>query len=145
MLYNTKFSINLIPHGSPKINYGIDSVTASTGLELNVPMSLHFDLDLDAGPHTLFIDFYNKTNLTPDCALEIESVTFEGMTLDRFKWSSRYYPHYPEPWASAQTEPLPQYQNSATYLGWNGRWELHFEAPIFTWIHRLENLGWIYT
>jgi hypothetical protein len=29
-------------------------------------------------------------------------------------------------------------------MGWNGRWELNFRVPIFTWIHQLENLGWIY-
>ena len=144
MLYNTDFSINLRPHGVPYITYGIDNNVASTGLEITVPITLKFNLDLDAGPHKLFIDFYNKTNDTPECALEIESVEFEGMTLDRFKWSSRYYPQYPEPWASEQTEPLPKFHESATYLGWNGRWEHNFETPIFTWIHRLENLGWIY-
>ena len=145
MLYNTDFSINLRPHGTPQINYGINNNVASSGLEITTPITLKFNLDLDAGPHKLFIDFYNKTNNNPECALEIESVEFEGMTLDRFKWSSRYYPQYPEPWASEQTEPLPKFHDSATYLGWNGRWELYFETPIFTWIHRLENLGWIYT
>lgn len=107
-------------------------------------MTLQFDLDLDQGPQVLFIEMYNKTNDTPDMALEIESVTFEGMTLDRFKWNSKYYPNYPEPWASEQSEQLAECHSSATYLGWNGRWELHFDSPIFTWIHKLENLGWIY-
>ena len=32
-----------------------------------------------------------------------------------------------------------------TYLGWNGRWVLEFETPVFTWIHRLEDLGWLYS
>lgn len=43
-----------------------------------------------------------------------------------------------------QTETLPKFQTNATYLGWNGLWVLEFELPIFTWIHKLENLGWIY-
>ena len=94
---------------------------------------------------TVILEFANKTNNTADMAVEIVAVAIEGMTLDRFKWSSRYYPVYPEPWASEQTDPLPEFHPSATYLGWNGRWELEFATPIFTWIHRLENLGWIYS
>ena len=31
-----------------------------------------------------------------------------------------------------------------TYMGWNGQWKLTYSAPIFTWIHKIENLGWIY-
>lgn len=31
-----------------------------------------------------------------------------------------------------------------SYLGWNGMWKFQFEIPIFTWIHKLEGLGWIY-
>jgi hypothetical protein len=31
-----------------------------------------------------------------------------------------------------------------TYLSWNGKWTLTFDVPVFTWIHRVQNLGWIY-
>jgi hypothetical protein len=145
MKYNTEFNLRLIPHGAPQISYSIDGIIANNQLELSVPMDLHFNLDLEEGLHKLVIDFYNKTNDNPDMAVEIKYVEFEGMRLDRFKWSSKYFPTYPEPWASEQTIALPEYHSSATYLGWNGRWELYFETPIFTWIHKLENLGWIYT
>jgi hypothetical protein len=146
MKYNTEFSIQLKPHGivKPIISYGIKNHDEFNLTILEQPTSLKFNLDLETGPQTFYITFENKTNDTPDMAVEIESVTFEGMTLERFKWNSKYYPVYPEPWASEQTEPLPKFHQSATYLGWNGRWELEFEIPIFTWIHRLENLGWIY-
>jgi hypothetical protein len=145
MLYSTQFKIGLVPHGVPCINYGLDGVAITTGLRLEEPCELAFDLDLAAGPHELYIDFYNKSNNEPDMAVGIAWVEFEGMRLDRFKWSSTYTPVYPEPWASQQTEVLPSVHNSMTYLGWNGRWSLHFSTPIFTWIHQLENLGWIYT
>jgi len=145
MLYSTEFKIGIVPHGVPCINYGLDGVTATTGLRLVEPCELSFSLDLAAGPHELFIDFYNKPNNDPVMAVEIAWVEFEGMRLDRFKWSSTYTPVYPEPWSSEQTEVLPSVHNSTTYLGWNGRWCLHFATPIFTWIHQLEHLGWIYT
>jgi hypothetical protein len=142
MKYNTVFSIRLKPHGSPAIRYGIDETQSV--VFLTEETVLDFDIDLDSGPHKFIIDFQNKTNATPEMAVEIVSVTFEGMTFDRFKWAGKYYPNYPEPWASEQTEPLPEMHNSTTFLGWNGRWELEFTAPIFNWIHQTEHLGWIY-
>jgi len=145
MTYNTEFEIKLIPHGvvAPKINYGINNNAVSTELEITVPTTLRFSLDFEQGPQTVFIEFFNKTNNTPDTAVEIDSVTFEGITVDRFKWAGMYYPDYPQPWASSQTD-LPVCRPAMTYLGWNGRWELTFGIPIFQWIHQTENLGWIY-
>ena len=147
MKYNVEFSIQLKPHGStnPIITYGFKHLDEVNTLTLIDTTTLSFEIDLPKGPIFFYINFDNKTNETADMAVEIESVTFEGMTLDRFKWSNKYYPDYPEPWASEQSEPLPKVRQSATYLGWNGRWELEFETPVFTWIHRLENLGWIYS
>jgi len=145
MKYNTQFNIHLRPHGkqAPIICCGVNNQTNM--LILSDDVQLSFDIDLPNGSNKFILEFANKTNDTLDMAVEIVAVTFEGMTLDRFKWSSRYYPVYPEPWASEQTDALPEFHSSATYLGWNGRWELEFETPIFTWIHRLENLGWIYS
>ena len=146
MKYNTEFSICLKPHGTvkPIITYGFNHLDEFNITVLETDTKLNFNVDLETGPKVFYITFENKTNDTPDMAVEIESVTFEGMTLDRFKWSNKYYPNYPEPWASEQTTPLPKYHASSTYLGWNGRWELEFEIPIFTWIHQIEHMGWIY-
>ena len=74
-----------------------------------------------------------------DMSVEIASVSFEGMTLDRFKWAGEYYPEYPA-WITDGEQVIKQ----ITYLGWNGRWVINFTTPIFTWIHQIENLGWIY-
>lgn len=146
MVYNTEFAVRLLPHGATKpiITYGFKHQDEFNLLCLDEPTTLSFNIDTVPGPVVFYIQFENKTNDTPDMAVEIKSVTFEGMTLDRFKWSNKYYPDYPEPWASQQTEPLPPIRRHSTFLGWNGRWELEFEVPIFTWIHRLEHMGWIY-
>ena len=142
--YNTEFEINLCGHGNtkPHIRYGLE--LPNSELVITDREIIQLNYDLTPGTHKFVIDFDNKTDSDPDMALEIESVSFEGFELERFRWSSRYYPIYPEPWASEQIDPLPEYQTSATYLGWNGRWILYFETPVFSWIHRLENLGWIY-
>jgi hypothetical protein len=141
---NTIIDITVIPHGvtKPIITYGIDDCSINT-LGLKEATTLNFCTDLSKGEHTIFIEFVNKTNFTPDLAIEISSVTIEGMTMDRFKWAGKYYPKYPEPWASAQQD-LPKVRDAMTYLGWNGRWTLTFSVPIFQWIHKVEHLGWIY-
>jgi hypothetical protein len=141
---SNSISIKIKPHGitKPIIVYGIDGHKTNT-ITLTESTTIDFKIDPTVGEHTIFIDFVNKTNFTPDLAIEICSVTIEGMTMDSFKWASKYYPKYPEPWASEQTD-LPIVRDAMTYLGWNGRWELSFSTPIFHWIHKVENLGWLY-
>lgn len=143
IMYNTHLEILLAPHGSavPEIHYGIDQPTQT--LQLVEPQVLTFDFDRAAGPARFVLDFCNKADTDPDTMVEIVRVTFEGITADRFKWAGVYTPRYPEVWAQTQTD-LPVTRPRATHLGWNGRWELEFTVPIFTWIHRTECLGWIY-
>jgi hypothetical protein len=146
MIYNTKLSITLVPEGvtAPKIRCSAGNAD-SEFFPLLAPTTINFDLDLDSDTsHKLVLEFAGKTNETADQAVIIEAVSIEGLTLDRFKWAGKYYPIYPEPWASEQEESLPAVRENATYLGWNGSWELEFTVPIFTWVHQLENLGWIY-
>lgn len=106
-----------------------------------------------AGPQTLSIQLLNKTDLdtVPDLGLDkaviIESISFFGITDPRFVWAGRYQPIYPEPWASQQRSighDLAPVLTDVDRLGWNGVWSLDFDLPIFTWIHHVQNLGWIY-
>ena len=128
----------------PIITYGIDDGQIDT-ISVNDTITLSFDRTFTPGEHKFWIYFQNKNykecilDQNLDMAVEIESVSFEGMTFDRFKWAGFFYPDYPLDYPDKQ--PVIK---SATYLGWNGRWELPFTTPIFTWIHRLENLGWLY-
>ena len=151
MQFDTNIEIVLKPHWwrtIPVITYGIDDQEIDM-MQLNNITTLLFSFPLSKGNHNIWFDFTNKDYLDSqlenglDMAVEIVSVTIEGMTLDRFRWAGEYRPIYPEPWASTQHDLLPNIK-SATYMGWNGRWNLPFTTPIFTWIHRLENLGWLY-
>ena len=118
---------------------------------LNNTRLFTIDRDLALGKHTISLEMLGKTNDNSsnlsDQAIEIESVSFEGIHADRFVWQGQYRPFYPEPWASQQRSSrisLDEVIDSSTYLGWNGIWKLEFEIPIFAWIHRIENLGWVY-
>lgn len=144
MKFSTLIELRLKGHGHklPVVTYGIDNITIGSIEVLDT--QIRFNQEFDLGSHTIFLEFNNKTNDHPDMAVEIIEVKYEEFDLDRFKWANKYYPNYPEPWASEQTLPLPLFQESATYLGWNGRIEFEFQIPIYTWIHKLENLGWIY-
>jgi hypothetical protein len=145
MTYSTRFSIHLKPHGTvaPQVQCGINEPDSDL-LVLKDDTQVTYDIELPVGHHRFVLCFANKTNATPDMAVEIVSVTVEDITVDRFKWAGVYYPDYPEPWASEQTAPLLSALPSSTYLGWNGQWELEFSVPVFRWIHTTEHLGWIY-
>jgi hypothetical protein len=128
----------------PEISYGIDNIQLNH-LVLSSKFSIDLILPLSSGEHRFWITYNNKNyndcklDQNLDMAVEIESVIFEGIELDRLKWAGEYYPDYPQDYHNK--EPVIK---SATYLGWNGRWELPFTTPIFTWIHRIEHLGWLY-
>ena len=128
----------------PEITYGIDDITINK-ISIQNRTTLRLSFPSSAGEHKIWMTFnnknYNESRLEQglDMAVEISSVSFEDMELDRFKWAANYYPDYPADYPDKQ-----KVIKSATYLGWNGRWELPFTAPVFTWIHQLENLGWLY-
>ena len=96
----------------------------------------------------LSVEFCNKNyqecSGDQDMAVIIESIEFFGIHDPRFVWQGLYRPTYPEPWISQQPQapdPVLRFNN---YLGWNGIWRLDHDLPIFTWIHQIQDLGWIY-
>lgn len=104
-----------------------------------------FDSYLPGTKHRLSVELHNKKDsdtclLTgKDKAVIVKQIEFFGIVSPRFVWSGLYRPDYP---SHMQNQPeILQYHN---YLGWNGIWYLDFTMPIFTWIHQVENLGWIY-
>lgn len=111
------------------------------------------DQQLTQGNYRLSLEFINKQDSDTDLehnydkAVIIDSIKFNNIRSERFVWQGIYQPKYPEPWASEQRSQglvLDPQIKSQTYLGWNGKWTLTFSMPIFTWIHKTENLGWIY-
>jgi hypothetical protein len=106
-----------------------------------------------AGPQTLSIKFLNKKDSDTiverglDKCVIIEQISFFGISDPKFIWIGQYNPVYSEPWASQQRESghtLDKVLTNTNTLSWNGEWKLEFHSPIFTWIHKLQNLGWIY-
>jgi len=98
----------------------------------------------------LIIELINKRDCDTELSkgldkyLIIKSVVFFGIQDPRFTWAGTYRPDYPEPWYSQQSDPPPAILTNQDRLSWNGRWVLEFETPVFTWMHRVLDLGWIY-
>jgi hypothetical protein len=108
---------------------------------LNCNKTLKFDVMLNTGTHTLNIELANKGRtdtkvdntgkIIADKAIYIKNVTIEGYALSDFLHQATYYP--------AGRDSI-----KSNYLGWNGVWKLNFDTPIFSWIHKTQNMGWIY-
>jgi hypothetical protein len=91
------------------------------------------------GSNRLTVEHYDKSDNDPTTALIISEVKFNDISNPKFVYQGNYYPLYPKH-LSGSTTFLP-HQN---YLGWNGVWQLDFTLPIYTWIHKTLDLGWIY-
>jgi ribosomal protein L25 (general stress protein Ctc) len=149
MQYNTSIQITVEPiywNTVPAIAYGYNNHRLKT-VKLDSEQILDFSHNFEMEKNFIWIDFFNKSmqdsTRNNDMAVKIKKITIEGMSLYRFIWTAEYFPKYPKEWAVNQIN-LSERIQSADYLGWNGRWKLNFTVPIFTWIHRLENLGWLY-
>ena len=134
----------------PEINIGINNNIEK--LILSTDQIFHYEFETN-NTSTLTIELLNKTNedTVPDKGLDkaviIESVSFFGISDPKFVWSGIYEPKYPELWATEQRDQgvvLKQRLSPHTYLGFNGKWTLTFSVPVFTWMHTVQNLGWIY-
>ena len=152
-MHDLNFSINLEPkfcNNFPFIKVGLDDKIFFNDYLMKQTI-FQKDISLSNGNHCLWIEFLNKTNddTTTECdkAVIIKEIKFEDFNLPRFIWAGVFHPIYPEPYASEQLKQgvlLKKQLNNIDYLGFNGIWKLNFTTPIFTWIHKVENLGWIY-
>lgn len=117
-----------------------------------LPTEKHFEFQtsvLSSGQHRLSLLFDNKDygeqlNYGKDMAVIVEHVYLENQPTD-FKIYSQYDPIYP---ASYRRDKISQGINleptvHSNYLGWNGTWYLDIQVPIFYWIHKTINLGWV--
>ena len=132
----------------PRVKIGIDNNLTEINLKQTTTINFEF---VATGSCVLTVEFLNKQNsdTVPDQGLDkaviIKSIDFFGIEDARFVWAGTYQPQYPEPWLSQQINKPPKVLTSHNYLSWNGKWQLTFDVPVFTWIHKIQNLGWIFS
>jgi hypothetical protein len=136
-----KLQIELEPVGRPWITISAGNQT----IDQQLVATEHFGFEFFTNTQSsIIVTHRNKSPDDPLTAVIIKDVSFFGIHDPKFAWAGKYQPQYPEPWASNQPNKLNEVLCPHTYLGWNGIWSLEFEVPVFTWIHRVQNLGWIY-
>lgn len=89
---------------------------------------------------TIVIDRSNFDGMNHQI-LTLEKVYLDGINLAKICYQSRYWPEYPEPWISEQRDSgqhWPDHLVGVMSWGWNGRWELDYQTPVYTWL--LENV-----
>ena len=141
MTYPVKMSVTLRPVDNPEVRIGINGDLRPLRLEKTQTINFEFE---SSGSCELTVELIDKTAQE---AVVIESISFFDIEDPKFAWAGVYTPVYPEPWATEQHIQgvvLKPHLCPHTYLGWNGKWTLTFDVPVFTWIHRVQNLGWIY-
>ena len=109
---------------------------------IDCPIWVQFDLDLEKNSVINFsIEHYGKTDVEykddQDTAVIIEEIRLNGISRPEFVWKGKFYPTYPI-WEQDQGS------IDTGYLGFNGTWKCQFTVPIYTWIHKTLDFGWIY-
>jgi len=141
MTYPVELSLTLRPVEQPQVQITVNGNTTSVRLTEKTTFDFKFDIDATC---QLTVQLLNQTAQE---AVVVEAVNFFGIDDPKFAWAGVYEPEYPEPWATEQRDQgvvLKPQLCPHTYLGWPGKWTLTFTVPVFTWIHRVQNLGWIY-
>lgn len=143
----TEYLVQMAVTLTPKIG------TAAPEVQISVPGHcvthvLHqtekIHLEFAATSGWLEIKFCNKPEIDHDMAIIVDRIEFFGISHPKFVWQGVYRPDYPEPWYSQQSSVPAPTLPACNYLGWNGRWRLDFDVPVFTWMHQVQDLGWIY-
>jgi len=149
--YDADISVLIVPRWfgrKPTGRIGVDGVLTEFQIGIPTWFDFHICRDSDSICH-IQVDHYGKTDADTitgsDTALIIEQVKLNGIMSDKFTWEGEYRPEYPLGWIQQnEGNELPPILKPHTYLGWNGTWTLEVTLPLYTWIHKLENLGWIY-
>ena len=142
--YPVEMSVTMQPlhHDRPlPVQIGIDGDFVDVDLDMITSKDFKF---VSQGVCKLQVKLLDKRDLE---AVVIQQVSFFGITDPRFTWAGVYEPVYPEPWATEQSDAgviLQPQLSPHTYLSWPGTWTLIFELPVFSWIHNIQDLGWIY-
>ena len=136
MTTEVKIRVTLEPVGRPRVIVEASGQGQLQQLVTTTDFSFDFRAD-DSG--YLKVTHFDKADHDADTAVVVKNIGFFGISDPKFIWAGAYYPEYPEHYPD-KTSPLPGHG----YLGWNGVYRLEFTVPVFTWMHQIQNLGWVY-
>lgn len=139
----TKCTVTLIPVLGSQVPEVVVSVPGHSQRH-SIASPQQIELEFTASAGWIEIVFDNKPQWDHTMAVIVDKIEFFGISDPKFVWAGVYTPDYPEPWYSQQSIKPAEQLLQHHYLGWNGCWRLDFDVPVFTWMHRVLNLGWLY-
>ena len=134
--YLVNIKVRLTPVGCPWIKISVGGSVQTCQLTSTTTFEFDFYAK-DTGQ--IMVEHFDKSDLDPTTAVIVDGISFFNIEEPKFVWAGTYYPDYPEHYDNKITS-----LSGLDYLGWNGRYVLDFTVPVFTWIHKIQNLGWIY-
>ena len=135
-IYTVEIRVLLKPVGSPKCLITLDDQRRDLVVDKEQWLTINFQ---GRGSNILEIEHYGKDASDPTTALIIDQVQFNEISSPKFVYQGTYYPNYPKHLLGSASV-----LHHQPYLSWNGVWQLEFTLPIYTWIHKTLDLGWIY-
>ena len=148
--YAIKIKILLEPiyqYAAPHIIYGIDTNIMSQQ-SIRSAQEIVINSKLSQGSHRFFLELTNKDHAANkkdrDMHIKIKHIGFQDME-ENFHYFSKYQPVYPTQWLQQQKEMGKEWPETilSNHMGWNGTYYIDFETPIYKWIHKKLNLGWL--
>jgi len=139
--YNLALSVEVQPvwyREPPEIRVGLADQEHFHG-HLEQPKTFSIGASMPRGTVRFWLEFLNKKHDDTDLergldkAVKIMSICLNQISSPRFVWQGMYVPDHTK-----------QHLMYHDYLGWNGIWFLDLDLPVFSWIHRVENLGITY-
>lgn len=143
----TKLKITLGPikseYGFPEIDLAFNGKNQNIILE-NIKT---YEFDLLKNNNKLSVIMKNKNNKDATQGVIVTDLNVAGYKHVKIFQKSKYFPIYPEPWATQQRSKgiiLDKCIFGSNNIGWNGKWCLEIDKPVFTWLHHTLSHGWIY-
>lgn len=125
-----RVAVVLEPVGTPMVRISCGGETKTARL-FNKQSWFMFAFEQSAGPAQLSVEMFGKQPDDSTTAVIVKTVKLNDIEHMQNTYQGIYYPYDMEP-------------RRDNYIAWNGVWKLDFTVPVFTWMHKTQNLGWIY-
>ena len=127
--YQVRIEVLLEPIGVPDVVITCNDQRTET--ILTEPTWIKFNFESQQKSNQLTVEHRNRKPNDGVTAVVVKSVLLNGINGSKITYQGIYYPENKEPLRD-------------TYIAWNGIWVLDYTVPVYTWIHKIQNLGWIY-
>jgi hypothetical protein len=129
-LYPIRVAVLLEPVGTPMVEVVCNTEVKTMRL-FSTPTWVEFAFEQLSGPIQLTVEHRDRNPSDGVTAVVVNSVKINDIESDKIVYHGIYYP-----------TGMPSRRTN--YVDFNGIWVLDFDAPVYTWLHKVLGLGWIY-